>query len=170
MSDQYQTIDSQIEWIKRHNNVPALDAIRSTLEAYKKLRAKVEQLPDDLLSIDPDRYTVSMKLIMDSVADVYQIEPIYLRNKTRMMPFIEARQVACFFMRKYGYSTVEIGRRVRRDHSTVIHSTKMVKNLMSVDEKLRHRMLQIEERIEEKIRPEDDYEKQATRNPQPILS
>lgn len=48
---------------------------------------------------------------------------------SRYREHVEARWLAMYALHKQGYTTVDIGSVMNRDHSTVVHALKMVKKL-----------------------------------------
>lgn len=57
-----------------------------------------------------------------------------LRERTRRREVCEARQVACFILRRdTDFSLERIGRLLGIDHSSVVHSIQVVKNLLDCD-------------------------------------
>lgn len=50
-----------------------------------------------------------------------------LRNASRVRPVCSARQEAMLQMVEAGFTTEQIGRFLRRDHSTVVHGAQMAR-------------------------------------------
>jgi hypothetical protein len=68
-----------------------------------------------------------------------------LRSKLRERTLVEARQIFCTLMYKHTeQGLANIGSLVNRDHTTVIHSIKTVKNLTEIDSKFKTKYNAIE--------------------------
>jgi chromosomal replication initiator protein len=80
---------------------------------------------------DPD-------IVVNSTCDYFNIELVKLQNKSRQRKVVFPRQVIMYFLTEYTDMTYrEIGLIFNRDHTTVIHSKDEIKNLMTVDDKVR---------------------------------
>jgi chromosomal replication initiator protein len=75
---------------------------------------------------------MTQNLIMDVVARYTGITPEQMKSRKRVREFVVARQLFCYFCRKFtGLTFTEIGRCVgSRDHSTVMYSVEAIKNAM----------------------------------------
>jgi chromosomal replication initiator protein len=92
--------------------------------------------------------------IQDEVAQFYGINPLYMRTPDRIgsrEPRVaRPRQVAMFLARKLtGLPTTEIGRRFMRDHSTVIHASRVIPKRAEKDPYLQIELEVLEERLSE---------------------
>tara|TARA_R110002110_G_scaffold194259_4_gene403048 strand:- start:368 stop:829 length:462 start_codon:yes stop_codon:yes gene_type:complete len=68
-----------------------------------------------------------------------------LRSKLRERTLVEARQIFCALMYEHTeQGLANIGSLVNRDHTTVIHSIKTVKNLTEIDSKFKTKYNAIE--------------------------
>jgi chromosomal replication initiation ATPase DnaA len=50
-----------------------------------------------------------------------------LRNASRVKPITNARQEAMLLMVEAGFTTTQVGRFLRRDHSTVVHGAQVAR-------------------------------------------
>ena len=50
-----------------------------------------------------------------------------IRTKTRLYQIVLLRQIFCYIAHELGYTSVEIGRFLHKDHATVLHSVKTLK-------------------------------------------
>jgi chromosomal replication initiator protein len=66
--------------------------------------------------------------ILNVVATHFQLTPAQLREKTNSPRISEPRQIAMYLAREAGFSSVEIARQFRKDHSTVLHAVKKIKD------------------------------------------
>lgn len=62
--------------------------------------------------------------IIDHIASEYGYDRHDIIGKRRFKVLVEIRCECIKFFREQGYSTPEIGRIMRRDHSTVLHALK----------------------------------------------
>ena len=78
------------------------------------------------------RSTPTPQLILSEVCRFYSIEDTVLRSTGKSKSVSEARQIAMYLLQELaGYTTIDIGRELNRDHSTVIHGVRKVKNMLS---------------------------------------
>lgn len=70
---------------------------------------------------------------------------INLSTKSRNRELVEARHAAMFLIRKHtSLSLTEAGQLFNRDHATVLHAIKNVKNLIETDKAFRNKFLSVE--------------------------
>ena len=73
-----------------------------------------------------DRYKAALE-IMKAVAKAYGVTLEDLRSHSRIARLATARAVVCYLLyRYYNYSLKDVGRMVLRDHSSVMHSVRLV--------------------------------------------
>ena len=84
--------------------------------------------------------------ILKEVGDHFELAPGWVATKSRIRSKVLARQIAMHFMKKMTrLSLKDIGQHFGgRDHTTVIHSIRLVRDLMDVDPALRQEILKIE--------------------------
>ena len=76
----------------------------------------------------------AFRIICDIFEEYYEIPFKKLIEITRIRPICEKRQLLHFLAYKYtGLSTIEIGKRTNKDHATVLHSFKVIYNLLETD-------------------------------------
>ncbi len=91
----------------------------------------------------------SVENIQKIVAEHFQVRVSDLKSKNRSRSFAVPRQIAMFLARKLTQaSTTEIGRRFGKDHSTVIHSTTKIENLIKTDLSLHATIETLEQKID----------------------
>ena len=80
----------------------------------------------------------SIENIQKVVAEYFQMNVTTLQSKTRKRHIVQARQLAMFFSKKLTKtSLVNIGKTIgKRDHATVLHACKTIKNLSAIDKQL----------------------------------
>lgn len=85
--------------------------------------------------------------IFKKVCDVYELEPKYVlaRNKTRLRDIVEIRQISLtLFKHKVASGSLkEKGAYFKKDHATVLHSIKTVKNLRETDRVFREKTAEL---------------------------
>ncbi len=64
--------------------------------------------------------------LIQAAADLYGTDPESVRSPSRNRSVVNARMVACWLLREAGSSYPEIGRAVRRDHSTAINACRAI--------------------------------------------
>lgn len=79
-----------------------------------------------------------MKEITKIVAALFNVEYEALFTISKKRPIVTARQVAMYIIKdKTKYSLAFIGSFFNRDHATVLHANKTIKNLMEFDKEFR---------------------------------
>lgn len=77
---------------------------------------------------------VPIRAIQDMTARYFRIPPREMRSKGRAQRVARPRQVAMFLsVRLTSHSLPEIGRKFRRDHTTVMHARRKIEDLMARD-------------------------------------
>lgn len=87
-----------------------------------------------------DNHFVTLQSIQDCVCNAFSISVNELLSNTRIRTVAVARQVAMYLSKELtSYSYAEIGKVFgNRDHSTVVHAVKNVKNKISADRSFRN--------------------------------
>lgn len=113
------------------------DIDMSLAESVVKKVAKVE------------KKEITIDSIVSKVCEHYEIEKESLHSRSRKHNVAIARQVAMYLAKKYtDTSCVRIGKLIaNRNHSTVLHSCKMVQTQLEVDKNFRIEMEEIENLI-----------------------
>lgn len=77
-------------------------------------------------------------VIIRIVCEHFGIPFEQLKDKCRRRPVVYKRQILMFLLVYYTNDTyLEIGNLFEKDHTTVIHSKDLVKDLMSIDDKMK---------------------------------
>lgn len=77
---------------------------------------------------------------------------VNLAQKCRKREIVEIRQIFCYFSREWSnVSLAKIGKLINRDHATVLHSHKQVKNLLETDYKFKKLFLTCYEILKNKV-------------------
>lgn len=139
---------------KVRSNIRELEGCLIKLMFHASLHGTDIDLPiaEELLKQiirDPSR-VMTIDNIQRIVSDHYQVRLSDLKSKNRSQAFALPRQVAMFLSRDLTpASTTEIGRRFGgKDHSTVIHSTRKIQDLINKDPAFNATIQSLREQVE----------------------
>lgn len=124
---------------KIKTNIRELEGALNSLIAQSLLIKKEITLPlaEKVLSnlVRTHRREITIDYIQNIVCDYFKIPLDKLQSKSRKGEIVQARHLAMYFARKYtNASLASIGSQIgKRDHATVLHSCKTVKNLSETD-------------------------------------
>ena len=124
-------------------NVRELEGSLNSIIAQSTLNKKeiTLELTQKTLSsfISNTRKEISIDYIQRVVCDYFKIPIDQIQSKTRKRDVVQARQLAMFFAKKYTKASLSsIGSQIgNRDHATVLHACKTVKNLSETDKVFR---------------------------------
>lgn len=131
----------------------------------RELEGKLNQLLalSDVRGIDPEmlisdgymdemvrtrKRGLSAKQIIDKVAKYYDLNSKDLLGSSRMKNIKSARQIAMYLMsEELDYSTVKIGNEFSKDHTTVMHGIRKIKQDLKVDFTLREQLADLRGKI-----------------------
>ena len=89
---------------------------------------------------------MDLKQITDKLVPCFQITEQELYSKSRLAHIVDARMIIVYLALKTGkYTTVNIGKAFRRDHSTMVYYRITVNGRMQVDKAYRERVERAEE-------------------------
>jgi chromosomal replication initiator protein len=96
---------------------------------------------------------ITVEYIQKVVCDYFSIPVEKIQSKTRKREIVQARQLAMFFSKNYTKSSLAaIGSKCgNRDHATVLHACKTVKNLADTDKNFKKYVDEIENIIKIKL-------------------
>jgi chromosomal replication initiator protein len=99
----------------------------------------VEELLREILH-EEGRYSITIDAIQKKVADHFDLRPTDMIGKRRPEHIAFPRQIAMYLARQLTESSFnEIGEAFGgRDHGTVLHACRLVKDRMQVDAQVRH--------------------------------
>ncbi len=91
----------------------------------------------------------TIETIISKVCEHYNIEESAIHTKTRKREIVQVRQIAMFLAKKHtDNSASKIGQLIgKRDHATVLHACKTVKDLIEVDKNFKTEIEEIEATI-----------------------
>ena len=92
--------------------------------------------------------SISPRAVIETVAKYYGLDPNDLLGKSRLKDIKTARQIAMYIMNEeLSLSTVRIGQEFNKDHTTIMHGIKVVKENLKVDFNLRSQMTELRDKI-----------------------
>lgn len=126
------------------SNVRELEGALISLIAQASLNKK--EISVELAKSVVDRYVkkivneVSIDMIQKAVCRYFELSMEQLKSKTRKRNIVQARQIAMYLSKQYTKKSLAyIGsQNGGRDHATVLHACKTVKNLMDIDKTFRN--------------------------------
>lgn len=93
-----------------------------------------------------------VEIIFDSINQIYEVSRVDIFGYSRLKEVREGRQIAHYLMRKFtSLSLIQIGRETNNNHSSVIHSLKVVAQDLS-DKVYRSTLEAIEVQVRLKIK------------------
>lgn len=138
-----------------HSNVRQLEGSLTRLRAYASLNKQpitLDLAQEVLRGLITDQTSprVTIEAIQKTVSEFYKLRPNDLRSKKRSRAVVLPRQIAMYLCRRHtGASFPVIGDRFgRRDHSTVIHATRLIEHRIEHDSALRLAIERIERLLE----------------------
>ena len=140
---------------REQQSIRELEGSLNRVVAYAKLvRASITpelatQALEDIASKNPKDAPVSLNLIIEVVANSFQIIPLQLKERKGDKETILARQVAMYLIRQEtNYSLAEIGQELGgRRPSTVIHAYEKIAHNIDASPYLRRKILDLQQRI-----------------------
>ena len=98
----------------------------------------------------PQKRSIMPRRVIDVVAKYYSLEATDLLGKSRVKDIKDARQIAMYLLNEeLGLSTVKVGAEFKKDHTTIMHGVKMVKQNLKTDFNLREQITELREKIYE---------------------
>ncbi len=143
-----------VEFLAEHikSNIRDLEGKLNQILAMSELRnIPPSQLINDGY-MDESSFTpvknISPKKIIDKVARYYNLKSEDLLGKSRVKSIKSARQVAMYLLsEELGLSTVKIGTEFNKDHTTIMHGIKIIKDGMKLDFNLREQIADLRSKI-----------------------
>ena len=131
-------------------NVRDVEGIVASLLAYSTAFDRMIDLPltKQVVSrvIKIEKKQISVESIQDLVCKYFKLEPATIQTNSRKREIVQARQIAMYLAKKYtDKSYSHIGKIVgRRDHATVLHACKTVKDQIETSKSFRSSVEEIE--------------------------
>ncbi len=135
-------------------NIRELEGALTRVVAYSKLTNTELSLPltinalNEIYNSQSSR-EVTSELIVEIVANHFQIKPDDIRNKKRTQVFTHPRQIAMYLCRKLlNDSLTKIGDSFGgRDHTTIMHGCEKIADKLEQDANLKNTMEELEKKI-----------------------
>jgi len=147
--------DKTVEFIAENvrNNIRDLEGKLNQILALAELRGvpPCDLIDDNYIAqtnIQTKRKTISAKQLIDKVAKYYDLSAKEILGTSRVKNIKTARQIGMYLMKEeLGMSTVEIGRELSKDHTTVMHGIKVVKTNLKTDFNLREQITDLRQKM-----------------------
>ncbi len=134
-----------------NENVRELEGIVNSLLVYSiqlkreinlELVRRIVQKSVRCLELKP----LTINDIIERVCSHYQVEASTIHTKTRKREIVQVRQIAMYLAKKHtDTSSAKIGQLIgNKDHATVLHACKIVKDQVEVDKAFRNEIEEIE--------------------------
>ncbi len=145
--------DDIIEFIARNvnDNVRNIEGVIDSLLMYSIVYGNCDidvALAERVIArtVNLDSRTITPEQIVDKVCKHFKVKVTLLNGATRKREVVQARQIAMYLCHKHTeLSLSQIGKRIgKRDHSTVMHSCKMVEQNLATDQNFRRVLEAIE--------------------------
>ena len=121
-------------------------------------------MPFTYLGLDVTK-KIGLERIMKVVCEEFDLDIDLITSKKRQREIVDARHIFCYLASKaYGRFTLkQIGAIVNRDHASVLHAKRKVKDLMEYDREMNALVLKIIRKLG-KFSANDVYNKQVNSN------
>ncbi len=123
------------------DSVRELEGIVTSLLAYSTVLN--QDISIDLANVvisnavKTNKKQITFELIVETVSAYFNIDSDSIYGKSRKREISDARQVVMYLAKEMTQlSSTNIGMRLSRDHATVLHSCRIVKERISIDKKL----------------------------------
>lgn len=134
------------------SNIRELEGILNSIICQSELKGRelsVLEVKNLLKNSLKPKKNVSVKEIIKTIADFYNIEEESIYDKTRRKEVVKPRQLIMYILREdYNISYPSIGEKLGgRDHTTVIHSCGKIKDELKINSVLAQELTQIRSMI-----------------------
>ena len=129
--------EEHIDYLARHikGDVRQIESAIIALRARAQLMARavdLDLLQEVVTSVVGEPKTVSARMISEFVGSQFRVSIEEMQSRSRKKALTVPRQVAMYLCRKHTHETLaDIGKTFNRDHSTVLHSIKVVLDRMN---------------------------------------
>jgi chromosomal replication initiator protein len=147
--------DEVIEYLASHitNNIRELEGALISLLAQSTLNKKeiTIELAAEMLGklVNTAKREITIEEIEKIVCDFFDLPLDKLLSRTRKREIVQARQIAMYLSKNHTrYSSVTIGSQIGdKDHTTVLHACKTVKDLIDTDKTFRYNIQELEKKL-----------------------
>lgn len=96
---------------------------------------------------------ITIEDIIEKVCKHFELEPTSIHSKSRKREVVQVRQIAMYLAKKHtDASSSKIGQLIgNRDHATVLHACKIVKDQFEVDKSFRTEVEEIEAELKKRV-------------------
>ena len=134
------------------DSVRELEGVMTSLLAYSTmLNSDITiDLASSVISnaVKTSKKQITFEMIVETVCGFYNVNTDAVYGKTRKREISDARQMVMYLAKELtSLSSTNIGVRLSRDHATVLHSCRTVKERISVDKKLQEDVEQIQNEL-----------------------
>ena len=143
---------------RAQKNIRELEGSLNRVIAYAKLTRAfltpklAAQALEDIARKTPKSGSITPSLVIEAVANSFQLAPVALKSGKRGKEIVLARQVAMYLIRQEtSCSLAQIGKELGdRDHSTVIHACDKIASHINTSAYLKHKILDIQQKLNPK--------------------
>ncbi len=146
----YMTDDETINFIATsvNGNIRELEGVINSIICQSQLKGRelgLIEVKNLLKNSSRPKKLVSVKEVVKTIADFYNIEEENIYEKSRRKEVVRPRQLVMFVLREdFNISFPSIGQKLGgRDHTTVIHSCEKIKNEIKTNPTLLEELTQI---------------------------
>ncbi len=137
------------------DNVRDLEGVLSSLilrSTFLNTELTIDLVKDvigDVATYNPTKITV--ELIKEKVCEFFELKVEDIATQSRKREVVEARQITMYLSKNLTKdSLTSIGKKIgNRNHATVVHSCKKVKDLMDTDQHYKKNVEEIKEKLKE---------------------
>lgn len=142
--------DEAVEYLASslEGNIRELEGVINSIICQSGLKSKeldINEIKHLIKDTAKPTKNFSIKEIIKTVAQFYNIEESDITNKSRKKEVVKPRQVTMYLLREdFNISFPSIGQKLGgRDHTTVIHSCEKIKNDLKVDNQLMQELIKL---------------------------
>ncbi|WP_243349041.1 chromosomal replication initiator protein DnaA [Parabacteroides sp. FAFU027] len=147
--------DDVLEYIANNvtENVRDMEGVIVSLMAHSMVynRDVDIDLAERVLSkcVKFEKKEISTEQILDKVCEYFSLDQKMVNSKSRKREYAQARQISMYLAKKHtDQSFSRIGELIgKKDHATVLHACKTIKNLIEIDKNLRSQIDEIEKEL-----------------------
>lgn len=143
-------IQTNVRDLEGHlNRILALASIRG-ISPREVIGGEADSVAPQILASANRGRVAQPKKVIETVSNYYGIETKELLGKSRQKDIKTARQIAMYLMNEeLNLSTVRIGNEFQKDHTTIMHGIKVIKEDLKNDFNLRSQISELREKIYE---------------------
>ncbi len=148
--------DEIIQYIATNivSNIRELEGALNTVEANAKLynikEPTIEDAQESLKAIiNPEKVVINSKDIIDTVSEIFDIKPSDILSEKRNAEYTLPRQVVMYLCNEMlSMSYTSIAKMLnKKDHTTIMHGCKRIKQDLPTDENLRTRIEMVKKKL-----------------------